>query len=487
LRKPFAGFAVFALLLGFWAVSWTSVAALLQEASADRLARWSGGLALHEWQFAHPAALVLPGSTGLDSNRSDSESLVGTIPDGNADLSLNLREQRLDLAVLDRAEVQIQVAADARISLLAQARTEPDVAIIEIGTAALKPGESIATIALKPGLDATATALRLHVETAPETRLTLHALRLFPVPGLGPRACPLGDDAAACAMRVPIVTSPLFTSVESLLHWRDALLRARPEAIVQVRSPLPAPARAIELTRRVLAGNVGWFLMALPILTLALSLRGARERTPLRACGELIGVFGPWLVLQWAGIDPDWQSSGPAFLAYWCALVAAILLRDPTPDWSFAGRSEAWRATLPLALIGTGVILASAGANALDNEGFEWRRIETDMFWRYPLWALLQQWILMRAIAPRVGAMCQSRTAAALAVGALFGLLHLPNFGLMVATLAAGSAWAWLGFRHRALLPLAVSHVLLGLALFAVAPPWLLRSAEIGARFLMLP
>jgi membrane protease YdiL (CAAX protease family) len=109
------------------------------------------------------------------------------------------------------------------------------------------------------------------------------------------------------------------------------------------------------------------------------------------------------------------------------------------------------------------------------------------MYWRYPLWALVQQWILLRAIAPRMRALFGSEIASGIAVGALFGLLHVPNFGLMVATFAAGSAWAVLGYRHRALLPLAVSHVALGLTLFAISPPWLLRSAEIGVRFLMLP
>ena len=76
---------------------------------------------------------------------------------------------------------------------------------------------------------------------------------------------------------------------------------------------------------------------------------------------------------------------------------------------------------------------------------------------------------------------------AALAAGAGFGLLHLPNLSLMRATFVGGTAWAWLGQKHRALLPLAASHVVLGLAWLWLAPTWLLRSAEIGGRFLMPP
>ena len=63
--------------------------------------------------------------------------------------------------------------------------------------------------------------------------------------------------------------------------------------------------------------------------------------------------------------------------------------------------------------------------------------------------------------------------------------LHLPNFALMVFTFAAGSAWARSGLRHGALLPLALSHWLLGTLVVLSAPAWLLRSAEIGARFLL--
>ena len=57
----------------------------------------------------------------------------------------------------------------------------------------------------------------------------------------------------------------------------------------------------------------------------------------------------------------------------------------------------------------------------------------------------------------------------------------------MAFTCAGGTAWAWLGWRHRVLLPLAASHAALGLWLTQIAPTWLLRSAEIGGRFLMAP
>jgi membrane protease YdiL (CAAX protease family) len=74
-----------------------------------------------------------------------------------------------------------------------------------------------------------------------------------------------------------------------------------------------------------------------------------------------------------------------------------------------------------------------------------------------------------------------------LAAGTVFALLHMPNFSLMLATLFAGSVWAWQGYRHRALLPLIATHALLGWLLVLATPAWLLRSAEIGGRFLMPP
>ena len=90
-------------------------------------------------------------------------------------------------------------------------------------------------------------------------------------------------------------------------------------------------------------------------------------------------------------------------------------------------------------------------------------------------------------IAPRMRLLLPDTRAAALACGLLFALMHAPNFALMLFTLAGGSIWAWLGQRHRALLPLAASHAVLGVWLMHVAPSWLLRSAEVGGRFLMPP
>lgn len=123
----------------------------------------------------------------------------------------------------------------------------------------------------------------------------------------------------------------------------------------------------------------------------------------------------------------------------------------------------------------------------MDGDGFSPRALAPDKAWQYPLWALLQQWILMHGIAPRTQNASGSAWLGALLAGALFGLLHAPNFALMIATFAAGTVWAALGYRHRALLPLVAVHVFTGLALLWAAPTWLLRSAEIGGRYLMAP
>ena len=69
------------------------------------------------------------------------------------------------------------------------------------------------------------------------------------------------------------------------------------------------------------------------------------------------------------------------------------------------------------------------------------------------------------------------------AAAGLFGLVHFPNFSLMIATLLL--AWICLAHyqRHRALAPLVIIHAALGSLYLEVMTPVVLRSGLIGALF----
>lgn len=85
-------------------------------------------------------------------------------------------------------------------------------------------------------------------------------------------------------------------------------------------------------------------------------------------------------------------------------------------------------------------------------------------FLLYLPWALLQQFVFQFYLLGRLLVLLP--VSGAVAITALaFSLVHFPRVPVMVVTLVAGAAWALIYRRYRVLLPLAVSHALLGSAL----------------------
>ena len=79
-------------------------------------------------------------------------------------------------------------------------------------------------------------------------------------------------------------------------------------------------------------------------------------------------------------------------------------------------------------------------------------------------WALLQQYIFQFYWFGRWLRLVPVAVAVALTAVA-FAAVHFPRWPVMAVTLIAGTAWALIYYRWRSLLPLAVSHALLGTAL----------------------
>jgi hypothetical protein len=102
---------------------------------------------------------------------------------------------------------------------------------------------------------------------------------------------------------------------------------------------------------------------------------------------------------------------------------------------------------------------------------------------RYFAWALLQQYLICAVSVDR-WRVVTGNSALAVYLSALgFALMHTPNAALMLATFAGGLAWCAIYLRHRALLPLALSHTTSALLLVMLLPADVLRSAEVSVRF----
>ncbi|HET7609527.1 MAG TPA: CPBP family intramembrane glutamic endopeptidase [Gammaproteobacteria bacterium] len=135
---------------------------------------------------------------------------------------------------------------------------------------------------------------------------------------------------------------------------------------------------------------------------------------------------------------------------------------DPT------GARGAWKAALVftgaalVVLAGAGVLAARAAGTPATPRFGNWHMLVVAALY-FP-WALLQQYIFMFYWFGRWLRLVPVPVAVALTAVA-FAAVHFPRWPVMGVTLVAGSVWALIYYRWRSIVPLAVSHALLGTAL----------------------
>ena len=121
-----------------------------------------------------------------------------------------------------------------------------------------------------------------------------------------------------------------------------------------------------------------------------------------------------------------------------------------------------------LLLFTIGILLGyrDGGWPAAANRVFNWRILAAFGF--YLPWALMQQTLFQFYLLGRMLALFPRRRplAAVVITGIVFSLVHLPDVWTTLGTAIAGSAWCFLYYRYRLLLPLAFSHAALGSAFY---------------------
>ncbi len=133
-----------------------------------------------------------------------------------------------------------------------------------------------------------------------------------------------------------------------------------------------------------------------------------------------------------------------------------------------AGARGAWLAALSftaaaLVVLAAVAVLAARAADVPPLERFgNWHMLAAAAL--YLPWALLQQYIFQYYWFGRWLQLVPAAAAVALTAVA-FAAVHFPRWPVMAVTLVAGTAWALIYLRWRRLLPLALSHALLGTAL----------------------
>jgi membrane protease YdiL (CAAX protease family) len=100
-------------------------------------------------------------------------------------------------------------------------------------------------------------------------------------------------------------------------------------------------------------------------------------------------------------------------------------------------------------------------------------------------WGFGQQFALQTVFLREAQAMC-GRPGGIVLAAALFAALHLPNPFLTAMTFGGALAWGWIYDRHPNLLPLALSHALLTLAILCAFDEAVTGHLRVGAAYLSL-
>jgi hypothetical protein len=194
-------------------------------------------------------------------------------------------------------------------------------------------------------------------------------------------------------------------------------------------------------------------------------------------------LAGPLAVVIMGGVEDNTRATVALVFILGLTYGAIVGQRDVGVIRFSPGDFAAWRN----ALLFTAAIIASLLLYRLVAQpDYPLRWPGPEKMLRYAAWAVFQQWLLNRVLAREALRLTSgNRILAAGIVAVLFGLLHAPNFALMCATCIGAFVWTQLYFKRPFVLPLALSHVTLSILLIALTPPWVVRNAEIGARFFM--
>jgi hypothetical protein len=251
------------------------------------------------------------------------------------------------------------------------------------------------------------------------------------------------------------------------------LLGGIPGAIPLAKNALPQISESEEIeTPR---DTVRWIVL----IVFAGALAGARLRPPgnarIRAALEIVlTLAGPiWLIVG-ANLSAHPDAFQVSLIT--TTLIYAASLAWPR-TWALIGSARAWG--LAAMVVVLAILIGAVGKGF----GTDFRTLDLAHALRYPLWALLQQFLICVVCTERL-LVVTKRPAAAIYLGALaFALLHTPNATLMIATFIGGLCWCTLYLRERALLPLAFSHAACALILLELMPREILLSAEVSVRF----
>lgn len=471
---------------------------LLAQGKID-LGRVQRGDSRIAFEFDQARDLISGGAEAVGGIRVEQGVLRGELTEGRANLRLNLRGLQLDAGRFSRLRARIEVDAPAALALIfdESGRLEQLARQIELHPGWNELDLDLAATAWTPnrggepqrwgGASARVAEFRLYLAGPAGLRFGLDYLRFQSARPADASPAVQWIDASTARARLR-EGAPLGAAADAPLGVLLDVYGDTPERALVLRDQVRAiDAEALfwpawrGAPKLALSGPAGtpidwspdWIGVALYALLALLIRWRTRDLTPASARVDLIVGYAPLLAMS-LGLGLAEQPP-PATMA-WLAAALAFQISGLRVDGShFLGGAGSWTSTLRV----SGLAALALAAIALTQS--HWLPPGAQRVALYVPFVALQQLVLLGFLWPRAQ-MLLPRQARALAA-ALFALAHAPNFALMLLSLLA--AWWWLGLfqRHRAWLPILVSHYLLGLLAITCLPPDFLYSAELGLRY----
>lgn len=185
------------------------------------------------------------------------------------------------------------------------------------------------------------------------------------------------------------------------------------------------------------------------------------------------------LAYSWlfAPIAPRSAASVPVLIVIGVAVVRAFR----TGEWGL-GRTAflpaLWRAAAVTAAGATAISIAGSRLGTWHDPGDAWSRLVILIPWGFGQQFALQTVFLREAQSTT------SKRGGILVAALAFAALHLPNPFLSAATFIGALVWCWLYDRYPNLVPLALSHAVLTLAILCAFDHDAIGGLRIGAAYL---
>lgn len=203
---------------------------------------------------------------------------------------------------------------------------------------------------------------------------------------------------------------------------------------------------------------------------------------PNRNLIEIVGVYALILLALWTS-----QYSAVFAIAAIIWILIGTFVRHPLAELGVGStgfRKSAW-----VAISGAGLAVVIVAIAALSGtlHAFPWLPRPWLHSGVYVVWALVQQFIAQSFFFVRFERLLRSGPRAVVATGLLFGVAHLPNPVLLVATAVMGLALTEVFRRHRNVYTLGLAHALLGIAVAMAVPNGLHHGMNVGLAYLTYP